>query len=103
MAAAQAVAQLVGDVDEVGAGGVDDDVGIEGEHGGSVSRDGDAQRAAEAGDLAQVAPDLGGIAVDGADELGMGLAGDETDDGGADGADAILNDANGTAHDSLLF
>ena len=57
-----------------------------------VVRDLDAQRASEAGDLAEIAADLGRIDVDGADDLESLARRDLPDDPGADRPEPEMQD-----------
>jgi hypothetical protein len=72
------------------------------EGGCQVSAHGDAERAAETADLAQVAVGLAGVDVDAAEELDRGAADQFADACLADGAEAELNDADGVHGACLL-
>ena len=71
---------------------MDDDVGVDVlEDGLDLVVDGDAERVADAGGLAEVAAGLRGVGVDGGDDLDLGVREARPHDLGADGADAVVD------------
>ena len=95
--------QLVHHGRERRRGRVHDDVDGLLQQGGRARRDGHAPgRVRCADDFAQVAPGLGRIAVDAADDYERFLLPQQTGDRGADGADAELHDANLLPHNAFL-
>src|SRR5271156_77588 len=101
-AGGDALEKLFHHAGEVGGGGVDDHIHGFFEDGSSVRRKQDAPGGVGRGDdFSEIAAGFGGVFVNRADDFqGIFLA-HQADDGGADGAEAVLHDANFLFHDEV--